>query len=491
MSTASVDLYGWDTAFALRLQAFDRLLGSTAEVADRSHTLPGAPGGSGVTLNWRFTCWRVIEAVGSRIALELTLDASSRLSIDDSAPLDVSVYVVSVAAETVLKPRHDDVMTQARQVLGASTSLAGARWAAVNVDAGDKSLGFAIDVRLQQVLDDWFATADAVTAFDARFAGLSINTLAAQKGLEWLAPKVVGFAGATLPDGDVAIGILGRTAPNSDAIGANWQLSPYTIADKADAGFAISARRFFEHLLMPALPYAFGADPMQAAQLFEVRDSSVVNRATLRFPLNTTDGKHYDATIEPEQLEFAIDGDELILRITDMGFSIAIGDAKLVNISVSLTERMKPLLTPVSGQPNKKVLSLQQSTDPIVQHSDEETLWALGGELLFDIVVAIASVLLSKFGPKLFAGRGLSPIAAKVATAMTVVIAQAIGAALTRIPDIIAHFEELSLDQMPDFGLLLTGALDPIQWQNSVRYALQDARLADAFVLDVKLQSPV
>lgn len=490
MGPRSVDLYGWDTAFALRLQAFDRLLGAKAEAAERSHTLDGKPGGSNATLNWRFTGWRVVEAVGSRIALEVTLDASSRLSIGNAAPLDVSAYVVNVAAEMVLKPRNDGGLAPARQALSASSALAGAPWAAVAVDAGEHSLGFRTEVLLQQVLDDWFRTADAVAAFDARFAGLSIDTLAVQKGLEWLTPRVVGFAGATLPDGDLAIGLLARTAPNSDAIGANWQLSPYAIADKADAGFAISARRFFEHLLVPALPYAFGADPKQAAQLFDVRDSSIVNRTLLTFALTTADGKQHDATIDPGQMEFAIDGDELILRITDMSFCIAVGDAKLVNISVSLTERMKPMLTSIPGQPDKKVLSLQQSADPIVQHSDEETLWALGGELLFDIVVAIASVLLSKFGPKFFAGRGLSPIAAKVATAITVVIAQAIGAVLTRIPDIIAHFEELSLDQMPDFGLLLARAFEPIQWQNSVRYALQDARLADALILDVKLQLP-
>lgn len=485
----TIDLYDWDTAFALRLADFNRLIGTVVDTQDRQHELLPS-GRSSARLNWRFGAWRIVEAVGSRIALELALHESSQIEIDGKL-YDISSFEVSVATEMVLKPPDDSNGAKMPHSLVAA-AVAGQRWAEVSVESDDVSYGFEVDSKLQELIEDWFTTADAVAAFNIRFAGLTIDTLAAEDGLAWIAPHSIGFAGATMPDGDIAIGLLARTGQRNNLLGAKYELSPYSIPDKADGAFVISAERFLEHFLQPALPHVFGlgnADSEEAKKQFPILDNVIRNSQQLQFPLQTDDGKRYGATIAPQQLEISIEGDELILHIRDMSFEIALGEMPLITIYITMTERLHAVLLSPANDPTRKVLHLSQVGEPQIERRDEESLYYLGGQLLVDVVLAIVTVLISKFGPKVLGARGLSLLASKIWTVVLALIAQALAAGLTKIPELVAYIEEKSLDGMPDFGAVLDASLANIHWQGSAHYELLDARFVDCLQLGVKFKT--
>ena len=115
----SPDLYGWDTAFALRVADFNRLIAAQTDTQARVHPTADVPGASRVT--WTFGPWRIVAAVGSQITISMPLQPGSVLTIaSHDMPLTGCACVVTT--EMVFKPL-DTPGTTPTSVLTASSGM--------------------------------------------------------------------------------------------------------------------------------------------------------------------------------------------------------------------------------------------------------------------------------------------------------------------------------------------------------------------------------
>ena len=470
-----VDLNGWDTAFALRLEEFNRQLGVQADATARHQK--SARG----TLDWIFRDAKVTSASGGTLDLDVGFAASSRLTLENppaaQRTVDVSSYRATLEAQMALVPRVPGGETQSLK--GGSPSPAQA-WVRVDVTPPDDDADFLAEAVLVQLLTDWLGTPDGLGWFNSCFNALTVDTPASPA--TWLQPRIVGFAGAELEDGDAVVGLLGKIEEKATPLGALYQLSPYAVHGSAPASYTMSSRAFLAHLLVPALGKVF-ADPGGKEPRFEIRDFKVWNADDVSFIVTTDDGKQHLATVPAQRLSLAILDDLLLLAIDKMGFDITVGNLPLVHVEMTLRESLRAHLG-CDAKTGKTVFLLDRVDTEKVVH-DEQTLYALGGQLLITVVFAIGSVLLARFGPNFLVGKGLSLVSARIWTAVAVLVADAIGYGIGRIPDILAHFEELSLDGVPDFGALIKQAVKPIQWKSGGEYVVTGGRFAGALQVDL------
>ena len=474
------DLYHWDTAFAMRLSHFNRLIAASTDT--RAWTHPPSAGTvppPRAIASWQFGAWSVSRAVGSEIELTMPLQPGGTLTMD-GVSYDLTGCQCRLTTEMVLKP----ITAPQTHGLGAA-SRHGGPWAEVEVLPPNDAFPFQVTERLTEVLDSWFQTDAALQVFDAHFDGLRVQTALTADGAPWLVPRAVGFAGATLPDGDLAIGLLARVE-QADDIGAQFMLSPYVIPEKQAAGFVISIDRFFGTLLVPALAHAFGADPGKLAATFKVADGVIQNLTPLTFPVTTANGQSHVATVPPQQLVVSIDGDALVLDLRDMSFAVNLGPVKWVTIHLSMVERLHAELRSPQGQPQQRVLTFTQSGTPQVQRRDEDSWAKLGGEVLVEIGVAIASVFLLKYlsGAK----EGVSIVASRLLVALGAVIATEVGQLINDVPDFLAgHLTDDDLKKMGNFGSLIDDGLAAVSWQMRAGFDLTDVAFADSLQCTINI----
>jgi hypothetical protein len=237
------------------------------------------------------------------------------------------------------------------------------------------------------------------------------------------------------------------------------------------------------------LPHVFGTSPDRAVSDFPVHDCSIRNAVPLSFPVKTSDGKTYTAAVAADDLTIRLANDVLTITI-QMSFKIDLGAINLETINVRTVEQLKATLVAATDDPDHRVLVLTQAADPTVQHDTEESLVALGGELLVGIVAGIAAALIVKFVPGGLVSRfGLSTIAAKIWAAVLAGVAMAIGMAISRIPEMIADFESADLKTLPNFASLIDDALSAIEWPTPQRFSVDTVEFADCLRIGLKRET--
>ena len=271
MTARSIDTFGWDTAFALKVSDVNRLLLSGARDR-REFTFPQ----TAVQGQWSFAPWTVRDASGSQICLELRFAEAAVKRKDRTLPL--AEVTCEVTCEMVLKPlnRSGDGRTTNVPTLRPRTST---KWALVEVVDDKKVLSLPERADLQKSLDEWFRTPEALGEFERQFAGIRIDTVIADDDLAWMKPRAIGFAGAVSPDGDRLFGVLAKTL-HDDVTGCPYQLSPYGIPEGAHAGLAISAETFLSQLMLPALGHVFVPGSDDPAEHFSIHDRNKLRNTT-------------------------------------------------------------------------------------------------------------------------------------------------------------------------------------------------------------------
>ncbi len=480
-STRSIDTFGWDTAFALKVSDVNRLLRSGAPTPKSF-----AFGHHGVDGEWSFAPWTVSEASGSQICLELRFAAATLRRKDRTLPL--TGVICAVTCEMVLKPVD-------RPVEGRTTNIptprrgAGAKWAQVEVVDDQKTLALPERADLQAFLDAWFRTPEALDEFERQFAGIRISTFVARDGLAWLKPRAIGLAGATSPDGDPLFGVLARTL-RDDVTGCPYQLSPYAIPRGADAGLAISAKTFLSQLMLPALGRVFDPDAKDPAAHFSIHErNKVLNKVHLRVPFTTKDGHKYTGTIAPQQFELALAGSELAIAIHDMAVPVDLGPIRgVASIHLTVEHRLGLCLIAPENNPRHAVLSLFERAPATVTQSVQKTVGLVVAEISAEIVTAILAAVAAYFTQRALAASNVKPFVARLVAALVLVIVGALGKGIAHIPDIIAYFESGSLEKLPDFSRLVDVALQEIRWPADVTYRAVSAEFCDCALIGVRLE---
>lgn len=485
MSDRSLGTYGWDTAFAVRIEDANRLLKRPTLQPKRFRSMADAQAGSPPPVaEWSFTSWALMEANGSEIVIA-TQFADGGLQYG-GATVDLAGLGCLITCEMVLKPVGAAGKDPSRAHKLDPARPLSREWAAVDIQDDEGRLSFSDLANLRGCLDSWFRTEQALAEFEAHFAGLVINTAEAKDNLAWLTPRAVGFAGAIMADDSRAIGILART-DDSDVTGCSYQLSPYAIPDGAQASFVISAETFLRHMLMPALPHVFGG----AADDYSIYDGNKIwNVRSLKLSFRTGDGHSFTGTIAPKKLDIALSGPELVLRIHDLAIPIDWGPFKKVQTFHFVMEhRLGLSLISPDGDSRHKVLSLTEAKEPQPKLSSEDSLGLEIAKSAVEFVALVGAAVASHFAGRGAAAKGFSKIASRFLAGLVFVVIEAAGSAVAHLPNIMADIERGSLEKLPDFSAFLNRSLRHICWPNATDYELTSAAFCDGVQIGVRLST--
>lgn len=479
MTDRSLDTYGWNTAFVLRVKDANRLLAKPASPPKRYRSVADAQ-----TAEWSFTPWMLAEASGSQVAIA-TQFAEGRLQYGGKT-VDLAGLACTITCEMALKP-----VTRGRGDPSGTHKLDPAQtvartWAEIDIRDDEGRLSFTDLTALLACLESWFRTAEALAEFDEHFAGLAVYTASAKDNPAWIVPRAVGFAGAIMVDGSPAIGILART-DDLNIVGCSYQLSPYAIPDGAQASFVISTETFLKHMLKPALPHTFGGAPGD----YKIYDGNKIrNAAALELTFTTTDGRRFTGVIAPGKLDIVLSGPELVLTIHDLAIPVDLGPKKKVEtIHIVAVHRLRLTLTSPDGKPAHKVLSLEHAGNPVVNLSTEESTGLVIAKIGVELATLIVASVAGYFAGRGLAARGISGIASKLLSGLLFIIIQAIGAGVGKVPDLLREIELNSLRDVPAFSAFLYLSLRHQLWPNPLEYEVTSAAFRDGVQIGVQLST--
>lgn len=259
-SSSFVDLFGWDSAFAIRyavVNAAIKSAGSSPKQFSQSDDQDG------YSVSGLFGDWAVIPGgAGDLLKMEIPFhDVILRSPNQEFADLQGRVEVilrlrfVPQSASISGVPQQTTGVSQKRQLI-ARTSPQDAE-KAVSVDhlsyAGAPPT-FIVQVALKMLLEQWLN--DHLDSFHHVFAVAELNRKADKDGFQWLQPTTQAYACADLGSNDGIFAILSMTGQRV-ASGLPNQISPYVIPDDQTATMAISGNRILNDMLLGRLPRIF------------------------------------------------------------------------------------------------------------------------------------------------------------------------------------------------------------------------------------------
>jgi hypothetical protein len=256
-----VDLGGWDTAFAIRIEDVN------ADIA-RLNAYPRAFEGSldGFSVRGEFGPWRVVpggsaEIVQFALPLTRTVLSGALVTGEDATELSAVAFVqVRLAYFDGTAGDAKGFPSAKGASLRAKTTPTGAMKAAeLQQIALSRSMSNPLcEVALKMLLQAWL-TAN-LTSFEHVFAMVDLGRTARHQAFQWLQPSDRAYAYVDLPNrgaaGDGILAVLCMTGGRKAGTLA-YQISPLAIPPDQQATFLISGPRVMQQLLLPCLPRIF------------------------------------------------------------------------------------------------------------------------------------------------------------------------------------------------------------------------------------------
>jgi P-47 protein len=485
------DTHGWDTVFAVSTDRVNVALANVAPSPSYSRTLP-ITGGS-ATVNWTFTNWQVTDTPGGdSLVVRMDFGAGSVMTstgsgVSPSTPLDSPQWSCDVTIRA-----HFDQVDSVTHKLRAITST-GQAWAVVSIVPPNTNPPFADVATLQLLIDDWFnSEGDSVTLFEQEFATVNIGASVGTGSLAWLSPVTLGFAGAKMADGVTkAMGILAMTSADKSPEAASLELSPYAIKPNAVAGYVVSRELVMRHMFLPACCSAFSLDDTGTADSYRLSgdDSSVLTNTAALHYLQEVDGVQRTATLAPNTLRLALDGDSLALTMTPLNVETKYPG---ISLDVTITERLQMSLNDNPNHPGSRFFALTEvdGIPPKIQmvaSAGVEIATAVIGGLITLVSLALS---VKTFKGPLMRGLKLSESSAKVwARVIAVVVSIASTFVASRIAWL-ALAEKGEVSDIADFGPVLTSGLAGITWPGSgtTNFVAVEGEFADGMLITVDPQ---
>lgn len=276
-----MNLFGWDTAFAIDLAMANRALARAGDSVLVDFDASG-PEGLGIRAAGAFGNWQIVpggsgEFVYLRLPIvrgELTLSVPEPRSV----PLAGTAFVASVALDLLPSPSPDvenlrfDVTSAAR--VGAP-AVAGAI-TPIRIDDPDGVMSDAEEALLLVAL----ATFVAENASRISFIFATINLVPPSTN-GWLTPVRSAFAYADRADGSGGSLVILSVTTDREIGHLPRKVDPALLSPGYQAGFAFSAALFLQYVIMPALPASFGNGATPANFTFDTATSTIVNVGAL------------------------------------------------------------------------------------------------------------------------------------------------------------------------------------------------------------------
>lgn len=494
VATAFPETYGWDTVFALTLDAANRILSRMPTNGRYSATIPTSAGTA--ELSWSFGQWEITNVPGGG-SIEVTIPFATGSKLITTLtgqpaverPVDTNAYACKISFEAVFN-----------NSTGQLVAVTAGQWADVTIVTPP---GFGADNRLSlgTILQQWFDfSPEAAALFSKELMVLDMTSDVGTK-VPWLVPRKLGFAGGLMADGSTrAIGIMALVAGSETADLGRLQLSPLALPANAEAGFFMSRQLVMKNLFGPAIAATYAGDQsddlnkhkqeFESSYTIDADDGAVTNRVPLSTSLDV-DGKSRTCTIDAGNLKSWLDGRFLHMTLKPMTVST---DISTVFIDATILEQLELSLLPLASAPGASNFVLN-SVDPQISLSKSNSEGLTIGTIIGGVAVTLLLGALAVWTPKgVFMNvLKLSERSAKIWARVVVAaagVAAGLGVALG--PYLATKLRNSDVNEVPSLDPLLDAALGALQWPEGGRtkFVATSATFANGIMMAVKLEMP-
>ncbi len=339
---STVDTYGWHTVAAITYADVNKAIAASGKVpASFSAT---APDSSTSANNVTFGVWSLaFGGSGADISMQIGVTGGSITGPfgvgGDRASLPISATTFPILVKANYVPHVDD-STVLNLVLDHRQPVSVGAYSGAAPTTNSLA-----NAALRGLLQQWLI--ENINEFNMVFASVDLDASYKSEGLNWLAPSFRGYAVSEPPTAQtmdncvfaVLCLVDGALAPTN----ISYAVSPYAIPAGANAAFLINGEKFLEHMMFAALPAMFDGVPAgQSAAYFDITNdgSQITNSKPLQLnKVQLDNGKIVSPNVDPLKFTVQLDGQELVMSISDMSFELSAG------VSVHLTYTCRAKLT--------------------------------------------------------------------------------------------------------------------------------------------------
>jgi hypothetical protein len=455
-SGLKADTYGWDTAFAIRVDDVNAAIirkGSSPKSFSAASKDPHT--GIAVVVTGTFSDWQITKGGSGKLIHMSTsvTQLTAKGEIPGKGPVSFvfssGTFEIEVELEYVphtdppeggtgsfhnLKVRHTGATSEEQVV-----TVLGAHDFGTSTDGSNTPFEAVAD-DVKAAMQDWF-NANLID-FEHVFATVNLNRTADKGQFAWLLPTYTSYAyvdGATLDDS--ILGILCMTEGRS-ADGLDQEISPNAIPEGARAGFLIAPERFVREMLWPSMPIVYkGAKSSDFAMRTDGTGLTLAAGPATIEDLKDDDGNLHETVLKNFELTTS---DQFLTVDATTRVEVSPGIHAFTHVVASYG-----LTLHKTADGKETIFYVKHSTtDP--EHWTEES----EGVKISKILEGIAAVLIVIAIGVATDGAGFA------AAAIVVGILAGVG---SKVPDIIAA---ANTDDSPLIDLLVFNCVDPLQWSD-------------------------
>lgn len=444
--------YGWDTAFAIRLDDVNATLAQPG-VCPRAFACEPEPG---YAIAGEFDAWELARGGdGTNLHFRLPI-AHGRLEFrGETYPLDGAAARVELRLRYRTAPPTAGAGSGDAELLVVESRAAGGMDPAsvLDVEPGTTPLDSLVVALARGALTVWLNA--NLEKFDHVFCAVNLGAHLDDDAFGWLAPTDSGYAYVDGPDDDSSLlGVLCMTQGRAGG-GRVPRLSASAIPAGARAGFSVSSGLFLREMVIPSLCKVL---PGARASDFALDDdgSALTGRRELALDPIQQSGSTYHPRIEELRVELV--GEELQISTrtrTRISAGIELFVRQVCFLGLELGTRS-------DGAP---ALVYVQTREPIREHWTQVAPGIQVLEVLIPIIAALVIAILS-----LVTGG-----AALIAAAIVISLVAGTAAA---VPSLIADIRGGQVaERIPSLDSLVIHSTRGIRWSGATEFRLSAAAL--------------
>ena len=377
-----MNLYGWDTAFAIDLAVANRALALSGESVLGGFTIDD-PDGLGVKAVGSFGPWQIAEGgSGQFVTLAIPIsDGWFEQRGQERVELAGITFIASVALDLIGsdRPEVEDLRFDVRAAGRVGDQPQPGVLTPIRIDDPDHRLNpIAEALFIAALTEDITRNANHISYV---FATVNLVPPAADS---WLAPRRSAFAYADRADGSGGALVILSVTTDRDIDGLPLSVDPSLLASGYEAAYGFSQALLLEHVVMPSLPEAFGHGATASAFTFDQSAGEIVNTRPLTLGTVTKGLIDYHPKVRTVRL--GIRGSDLRARY-DGWCDLKAG--------ISMTFWIEPV-NPITYDGGTTSLLFLSDDDPAYDYdADIPWYWWLGGLVVRAIVAIVVPAIAS------------------------------------------------------------------------------------------------
>lgn len=269
-----MDLYGWDTAYAVNVSVLNDALKGSSDLPQSFSIAQGSLKASGSLKDWQI----VTGGSGILLHIQVTIETGT-ISGGTDSKADLAGYRLIFEMDMTLLPSALDGKQEIRLSLKSAAKKKHAKGDGVVAPYSitpQGELGFEQEEFLLYFLAKFFVT----QAEKFTFAFARINLVPPTAADSWLTPVEIAFTYYPSSTAGNFLVIYGATSKR-DVTGLSTNVDPSLFTGSGPAYFAISGDMFLEHVIKPLMPKVYPGFNSSYFK-FEARHHEIINTKSMK-----------------------------------------------------------------------------------------------------------------------------------------------------------------------------------------------------------------